>query len=74
MPKIIISLRPLGATASLIKQICGFLESAKTIAPEPELMEDGTRAKMIKSESVFILQHALKEMKYQKVYDRWKGI
>ena len=37
-------------------------------------MEDGTRAKMFKSVNGFVLQHALKEMKYQKVYDRWKGI
>ena len=40
--------------ASSIRQINGFLESAKTIAPKPKLMEDGTRAKMKKSVNVFV--------------------
>ena len=63
-----------GATASSIGQICGFLGSAKTIAPKPKLMEDGARAKKKKSVEVFVSQHALTEMKYQKIYDHWKGI
>ena len=63
-----------GAIANSIWQILGFLESAKTITPKPKLMEDGTRAKVKKSINVFVSYHAFKEMKYQKVYDRWKGI
>ena len=43
-----------GATPSSIEQIRGFLESAKTVAPKPKLMEDGTRAKMKKSVNVFV--------------------
>ena len=43
-----------GAIGSSFKKIYGFLESAKTIAPKPKLMEVGTRAKMKKSVNVFV--------------------